>query len=142
MPQPLDPVELESEFIAAQFGAVGDINIDDADALYRRRDQSRRGLLVIIGKIVLDTVNIAAGKDRHAVVAFLAEDHRLIADLSKIQERKLVVRAFYFLQAKDVRLILVDPAQYGFQTDIDGIDVPGGDLHGNYYRIFALGWLI
>ncbi len=124
------PVELVAVLVGVDGLPVGDVEIDDAHAGDRRRDDA----LLVVRKPGNAHGDVGhrkpfAGEDGHAVVGLLPGEMRGVAGGRDVHDRKLVVFELGFLQADDVRLVRGQPRQQARQADIERIDVPGGEDH-------------
>jgi len=108
---------------------VGNINIYDANAGDVRREQTRVVGSVVFGITALNAGASRSGDNRDAVVTLLAKNDAIISDRFQLKEWKLIVRAFCFLNAEDVRLVFVEPGDDRVQPYTDGVDVIRGNFH-------------
>ena len=94
------------------------------------RDMAAIGLAAEV--LQIDAVERPAREHGDAVIALLAVERRVfIAEPLEALERKDLVRAFGFLQAKYVRPRAFEKFRDQVDAQADGIDVPGGDLEGH-----------
>ena len=77
----------------------------------------------------MDHVKRLPSQDGDAVVGFLPDHLRGVAQTVKRQRWKARGLAFDFLQEQDVGLACFQPALHVGFALADRIDVPGGDLH-------------
>ncbi len=95
------------------------------------RDVTAIGLAAIV--LCVEGIERQAREQRDSVIALLSvEGGVLIAEPLEPLERKLVVRAFGFLQTKDVRTDRLDELGHEIDAQPHRIDVPCGDgkTHG------------
>src|ERR1700751_2542242 len=127
--QPLEPAELEAEFLALCWIAVRQVQAADKQAVDRGLDVSAvRVVLVARESAARLDQRLAARKNRDSVPAPLALPDRLVARRAHGALRKRL--RFQFLQADHVGRRLLEPAQKNGKPAIDAIDVEGRDLHG------------
>ena len=132
IPQPLAqsriPLELVLVFVRADGLAVGGIQAHDAHAADGRRNDA----LVLVDEpwdSRLHVVERAAGQDRDTVVSLLPRKCSRITRGRQFVARKFRVLELKLLQAHHVRLRGVQPVDEMAEANLEGIDVPGGQLH-------------
>jgi hypothetical protein len=77
----------------------------------------------------------AAGEDRDPVPRRLPVPDRAVARLFDLGDRECGIGGLEFLQAGDVRLLLLQPRQQRGQARADAVDVEGGEFDGRAPRI-------
>jgi hypothetical protein len=88
------------------------------------------GIGVVAGKSALHFVERQFGQKSHAVERLLPVSGNVVTQAFEAFPREILVHAFGFLQANDVRLPAGEPSHEVVQSLFYGIDVPGGDPHG------------
>ena len=73
-----------------------------------------------------------AAEDGHAVVRFLPESDGLVARLLQRGVGEFVVGQLQLLQAQCIDRVGGQPGQHLGQANREGVDVPGGKLHGGF----------
>src|SRR6185312_13468937 len=68
-------------------------------------------------------------EDGDSVPALLPVPQHVVAERADGLFREFLVWRFQFLEARNVRLVFLQPAQQNRQPAIDAVDVVGGDLH-------------
>jgi hypothetical protein len=126
-----EPVELEGVLGAVEGLAVGHVDVDDAHALDGRGDHAALGVGLVAVQAPLHVLDrqAEAGADAHAVVALLAEDRALVADLFEGLHGEERVLDLGLLHADHVGRGAGEPGGELFHAGADGVDVPGGDAH-------------
>jgi hypothetical protein len=82
--------------------------------------------------VLIDVRERMARDDGDAVIALLPVDRdMLVAEVAERRGGEIRVRAFRFLKAKHVRLLLLEKTGDGVDAQADGIDVPGDDGEGH-----------
>ncbi len=128
--EPVEPRELVVELRSGGRIAVGQIEAGDDHPVHRRLDVAAVQVVRICGESSADLMQLpAARQDRHAVPARLSLPHRLIAERRDRLGREAVLRRLQLLQADDIGLPLLEPAQQHGQPAVNAIHVVGGDLH-------------
>lgn len=122
------PGEFVAEFAGADGVAVGEIDVDHAEAA--DADFEKTGVAVgdVAGEGSADGFDRFAGEDGDAVVGFLGHGGAVVAEF--LESIGGEFGSFELLQEEDVRFLPVDPAQDVIETGTDGVDVPGSDPDG------------
>ena len=138
--QGLHPGELVGVARGAAGVAVWQIEVADGDAV--GLDFEVAGLGVVqAGQGALGDLDGDAGEDGDAVVGFLADDFGLVAGGMESQGGEACGFALDFLQEQEVRLGAGEPVHDQGFANADGVDVPGGDLHGGHAWAASAGWV-
>ena len=87
------------------------------------------GVLVVAGQPRFGFLERQLRQQRDAVEGLLAVGDDVVAERLDLEPRKGVIDAFDFLQADDVRLALLQPADEMLDPLSDGIDVPRSNTH-------------
>ena len=130
-PQPPQPVELVGVVRRADDLAVGNVGADDLDAADLGRDEPSLRVFCAVVHALPDVLRLDPAQDAYAIERRLAENRSVVARLSDRGVRKCGFLRLQFLEADDVRLGLLEPSQQPLQAGADGVDIPGGDLHGD-----------
>ena len=75
------------------------------------------------------------GEQGDAVPALLAVGFDIVAESLDLGARKALVDGLDLLQADNVRLLFVQPAQQQFDARLDAVDVPGSDTQGHVWLL-------
>ena len=127
--QPLEPTQLEAEFLAFHRIAVRHIEAADQEAVDRSLDVAAVQVVLVAGESAARfDQRLAARENGDPVPAFLPMPDRLVARRADGAEGKGL--RFEFLQADDVGRRFFKPAEKNGQSAIDAIDVEGRDPHG------------
>ena len=124
------PGELVGELLGADGVAVGEIDVDDADALDEGLEEAGVTILLVAGEGGGNGLDGVAGEDGDAVVGLLGDSGGPVAD--GLEDVGGEVSAFELLEEEDVGLVDLEPGEDGFETGADGVDVPGGDADGEF----------
>lgn len=126
------PIELVGELVRADGVAVGEIDVDDAEAVCPTSNEDFKEAGVAVGLVAeeggADGLDGVARKDGDAVVGLLGDGGALVADGGEDVGRE--VGAFELLEEEEVGLARAEPGGDVVEAGADGIDVPGGDLDG------------
>ena len=71
-----------------------------------------------------------AAEQGNAVIGFLPKKRGVVAGGQQRLDRKMLVTEFEFLQTQHIDRVGGQPVQHLRQAYFEGVDVPGGDLHG------------
>ena len=128
--EPLQEGELIRVFLGAHGVAVRQIDARHPHHAVSGRDDrldiARLGVVLVARQAARD-LERPLGKNGDAVECLLPMGLDVVAKLLDLHPRKLLVEALDFLQAKNVRLHLLQVSEKVRQPLTDGIDVPGGD---------------
>ncbi len=122
------PEQLVCEFIAADFLSVHHVKIQYAHTIdgYTQYASLR---VVQFRHIGFHLAGFVPADDGHTVVGFLTGVHDVITGSFDIIARKVLIGQLGFLQTQDIRFSGHQPVEHLRQTDLEGIDVPGGYFH-------------
>jgi len=115
--------------VAADLLAVGHVEAAHAHAADGRDDEARLGVVAAVGEAAPHVGQLAARRDRDAVVRLLAEVRVLVADRLEHGAGEAAVLDLGLLQAQDVGLVGLDPRPHPLLAGPDRVDVPRGDPH-------------
>ena len=104
-----EPLQFVIERRRADHLSVRCVNRKNAHVLDRCRDHSCLRIFAFVAQRGLAFVQLVPGKNRNAVVRFLAVKDAAIACRCQCQLGKLIITALCFLQANDIRLFLRQP---------------------------------
>ena len=124
----LHPGEFVEEFIGADGVAVGQIDVDDADALDDRFEKAGVAILLVAGEGGGDGLDGMRREDGDAVVRLLGNGDGVVAD--GLEDVGGEVGAFELLEEEGVGLIGFEPGEDEGEAGTDGVDVPCGDSDG------------
>ncbi len=126
--QALHPGELVGELVGADGVAVGQVDVDDANAVDDGFEEAGMAILLVAGEGGGDGVDGMARENGDAVVGLLGDGGGLITD--GLEDIGGEVSAFELLEEEDVWLVDLEPGDDERETGTDGVDVPGGDSDG------------
>ena len=137
-----EPLHLVLKLVASGLLPVGEVGAYHPHSRrVRRAARQRKGAGDHAGHVVLkpgdvldDTAGRGAREKGHAVVGFLAEPLRLVADGLKRIGGKLVVGKLELLQCQNVhrrtrRLLIGQPVQHLRQAHAQRVHIPGSKFH-------------
>ena len=124
----LHPGELVGELVGADGVAVGQVDVDDADALDDGFEEAGVAVLLVAGEGGGDGLDGMWGEDGDAVVGLLGDGGGAVAD--GLEDVGGEVSAFELLEEKGVGLVGLEPGEDEGEAGTDGVDVPGGDSDG------------
>ena len=92
------------------------VNAEHANISNRRSDDS--GLRIFAGgaQRCFAVVQLLSGQNRHAIIRFLPMKNAAVSRGRQYQFGKLIIAAFRFLQADDIRLFLCQPLEQPFRA--------------------------
>ncbi len=123
------PGHLVGELLGARCLAVGEIAAHDAHVAEGAGDHARL-FVGVAGDVAHDVGGRQLGDQRDAVVGLLPEELHVPAGVLQLGVRKLRVDELGLLQHDRIGLHLGQPGQQVGQADGEGVDVPGGEFHG------------
>ncbi len=137
--EPCGHLELQAghpgEFVGELFGAdgiaVGQIDVDDADAVYDGLEEASVAVLLVAGEGGGDGFQGRAGEDGDAVVRLLGDGGGGVAKTFKVLGGE--VCALELLEEEDIGLVGLEPVGDVVEAGADGVDVPGGDADGRAF---------
>src|SRR5690554_599737 len=127
--QTLHPCELVIELLARDGITVWQVDGGNTQVADGRFEIA--GLLVFRvtrqnGQNLFDRLSREEG---HTIVGLLPDDGTMVPCCFQFQPGKGILNAFRLLQHHDVRRKFVEPLQQVWQAHLDGVHVPGSDLH-------------
>jgi len=107
------------------------VNAENANISNRGSDDP--GLRIFAGgaQRCFAVLQMLSGQNRHAIIRFLPVENAAVSRGREYQFRKLIIAAFRFLQADDIRLFPCQPFEQPFLTFAQRIDIPGGDFNAS-----------
>src|SRR5713226_8657026 len=128
--QPLEPLQLELERRRIHRLPVGSVEADDPDSLNGGGDDSRLAVRGVIPHAPSHLRERSLRENRNPVVGLLARTNGEVSGRLQLEGGIFFLCAFELLQAENVWLRRSQPGQEPIQPGANGIDVPGGDVHG------------
>ena len=125
---PGKPLQLPGVFLAAHLLAVDDVKVQDAHPVTGHGEHTAL-CIVEPRRIGNDIGSRIPADDGHAVVGLLAGVDDMIAGGLEGLGREVVIGQLGFLQAQHIGRIRSEPVEHLRQAHLQGIDIPGGDLH-------------
>ena len=130
------PAHLVGKLVGAGGLTVGKIGVHHAQRLAVgggiAAAEHARHVAVHAGNVAHHILRFFARDQRHAVVGLLAEELAVVAGIGDRLQRKLVIGQLGFLQRQNLHFrVGGKPVQHLRQAHIEGVHVPGGDLHGD-----------
>ena len=122
------PGEFVGELFGADGIAVGQIDVNDANAVDDGFEETGVAVLLVAGEAGGDGFNGQAGEDGNAVVRLLGDGGGVVAETFKVLGGE--IGAFELLEEEDVGLVDLEPGGDVVEAGADGVDVPGGDADG------------
>lgn len=142
--QAVEPGELVIELLGIGRNALGNVSIDDGDAVNIGYYETG-GVFWVIFEAGLDVFDFAFGENGDAIIAFLAFEGVFVGGIFKGFVGEIDVLNLGFLEGEDVGLMLFEPIEDYRQAGTEGIDVEAGDFHRGPFlaqiadnRIFVL----
>src|SRR6185369_9756323 len=117
--QTFHPIKFELKLLRADRLPIRYVDIHDLNAIDPGGQETRMRSFLILVVSATHFRAFLPRQNRNAVVTLLSEDTGAVADLRKLIERKLVVRAFRLLHAKHVGLDRFEPAKHMRQASDD-----------------------
>src|SRR4029077_9240305 len=124
-----EPLQFVIERSRADRLSIRCVNGKNAHVLDRCRDHSCLRIFAYIAQRGLGFPQLVPGKNRNAVVRFLAVKDAAITCRCECQLGKLIIAALCFLQANDIWLFFRQPIKQTLLALAQRVDVPGGDFH-------------
>src|SRR5258706_6974963 len=129
------PFQLELIFFRTDRLPVGNVDVYDAHTGDVCREQTRLAGWIVSGIAALDAGAAGFGNNRDTVVTLLAKHYTVISQRLYFERWKFIVRAFGFLDAKNVGLLRLEPARDVRQPRQNRVHIPGSNFHFVYPTI-------
>src|SRR5690349_8449249 len=111
IPKLIKPSQLVLERERANGLPVRGVNAENANISNRRGDNPGLRILARGAQSCLAVVQLLSRQNRHAVIRFLPVKKTAVSRGREYQFGKLIIAAFRFLQADDIRLFLCQPLE-------------------------------
>jgi hypothetical protein len=109
---------------------VRGVHIHHANAHDFERDDAPLLVFAFFRKPEADRARLILARDGDPAVAAVAVGVHIVAEVSELVDRELLVRDLGFLQAHDVGVARLHPVEDLIEPGPDRVHVPGDDLHG------------
>jgi hypothetical protein len=123
--EPVHPGELVVEFFGADGVAVGQVDVDDAEAVDEPFEEAGVAVGFVAGEGGGDGFYRLAGENGDTVIGLLGDGSDMVAEVFEGGVGKL--RGFELLQKQDVGGVRLQPGGDVVEAGADGVDVPAGD---------------
>src|SRR5579872_1893410 len=132
--KPIEPSKLVLPLVASNGVAVGNVRVNEGDPVELAGQHAG-----ILGKEVVDKAGDRIrgrrlGKRGNSVPRFLAVQDKVVAELLKLVERKLVVLDLGLLNGEQIRLMLGEPLGYDGKSGAHGCGIECRDDHTQTYQ--------
>ncbi len=131
--QRVQPEHLVCELLRARGLAVHEVAVDEPERalgrVQRRCDHACLGVFVA-GDVAHHVAHGRAAQDGDTVIGLLPEAHGVVAGGFEGIVGEFFVHQLEFLQANGIHGVVGQPGQHLGQPHGEGVDVPGGQLHG------------
>ena len=139
--QGLQPLHFVGELLTVRRLPVDKVAIDQpqrAERCVERAGNHARLRVLRARHVAHHIAQRAAAQDGDAVVGLLAKRGGFVACILQCIKRKLVVGELELLQAQGIDRIGGQPGEHLGQAYGQGVDVPGGNLHGRFGTVARL----
>ncbi len=120
------PVELVGELVSTNRVPVGQIDVDDTEAMHDHFEEAGMTIGLVAAQGSANGFERMARQDGDTVVGLLGDGGALIADGGEGISGE--VGAFELLEQEEVGLVRAKPGGDVVEAGTDRVDVPGGDL--------------
>lgn len=125
-----EPGHFVIPLIDTDLGSVGDIGVDDLNALIDRPDDASVFGHVRVSESGLNVFNRALAQKANAVITWLTMDRDFISRRFEFGKRKFGIFDFGFLNRDEIGLSFFEPFEDTGDSGADGVDVESRDSHG------------
>ena len=139
--QPLEPAQLVVELRSGLRVAVGQVEAPDDEVAHLGLDVAAVIVVGVAGQRATDLDGRGAlRQDRDAVPGTLSVPDRVVARGADVEDREPLAHGLEFLQAGDVGLLALEPAEQVWQPGADAVHVEGGDLERRHRGLGPVNW--
>ena len=127
--QPLEPFELVLVLRRINLESLGDVGVDDRNALYDHPQQARLVRVFPIIEPIEDRIGRSTSQNSDSIVRLHPAERQVIAGRREGERREILILDLGYLQTEYVGPVAFKPLQHDGEAFAQRVHIEGGNLH-------------